>query len=222
MAKNNDTAITKMTRKAKILNFLKIFGICFAGVMVMVAGVVLYVWATGGFNPPYEPLTTWYWASEARNEEAETDPQEKTEFVIDGNKEIELDDEGHQKKDNDGNLIWKQKVDKDGNPIYESIYIIPNLGCTELDAVVEIAFSSDPSSLILQLVEDDNVKAIKAEEDEEQTEEQSNAQANNNQEQEVFYTKYNVRINSPIYLRPLTKKVTVNGAEIETNVGGWV
>lgn len=218
MAKNNDTAITKMTRKAKILNFLKIFGICFAGVMLMVAGVVLYVWATGGFNPPYEPLSSWYWASEARNQDSETDPEEKTEFVIDGNKEIELDAEGHQRKDNDGNLIWKQKTDKQGNPIFESLYIIPNRGCTELDAVVEITFNSNPSLYILQLIEDDNVKAVKPE----NTEEQNDSQSNNQQQDAVYYTKYNVKINSPIYLKPLTTKKLVNGKEIETNVGGWV
>ncbi|MBR4124540.1 MAG: hypothetical protein IKR12_03105 [Clostridia bacterium] len=185
--------------------------------MVMFAGVVLYVWATRGFNPPYVPLADWYWASEGRTEDAETDPEKKTEFVIDGNKEIELDADGHQKKDNNGNLIWKQKTDANGKPVYDSIYIVPNKGCTELDAVLEISFSSNPSSLILQLVEDDNVKAIKAESEEEQ----QNGQTNN-QEQDRVYTKYNVKINSPIYLRPLTKKAIVNGAEIETNVGGWV
>lgn len=218
MAKNNDTAITKMTRKAKILNFLKVFGISFAGVMVMFAGVVLYVWATGGFNPPHVPLSAWYWASAGRTDGAETDPQEKTEFVIDGNKEIELDADGHQKKDNNGNLIWRQKTDKNGNPVFESIYLVPNIGCTELDAVLEISLSSNPSSLILQLVEDDNVKAIKNENAEEQPDSQTDGQ----EQKEVFYTKYNVKINSPIYLRPLTKKSIVNGVEVETNVGGWV
>ncbi|MGN1212887.1 MAG: hypothetical protein ACI4TZ_02480 [Christensenellales bacterium] len=57
MARNEEIVITPMTKKQKILNAFKIIGICFGAVFGLVAGIVLYVWATGGFNPPYVPLT---------------------------------------------------------------------------------------------------------------------------------------------------------------------
>ncbi|MGN1222409.1 MAG: hypothetical protein ACI4TT_04170 [Christensenellales bacterium] len=57
MAKNEEVVITPMTKKQKILNVFKIIGICFGAMVGLVAGIVLYVWATGGFEPPYVPLT---------------------------------------------------------------------------------------------------------------------------------------------------------------------
>src|SRR5574344_1538836 len=102
MAKEKVTTITIMKKKAKWLNFLKIFGICLGGMVALVAGVVLYVWATGGFNPPYVPLT-----NEVHFE--------KSEYVIDGNKD----------------KFGKQIVDEKGNPIYQTIKIVPNENCTE-------------------------------------------------------------------------------------------
>lgn len=192
MAKKVSVAFSAMTRKQKFLNFLKIFGLSFAGVAALIAGVVIYVWATGGFNPPYVPLTEWAFSS--------------AEYVIDGNKEISIDENGNQEFDENGNLIWKQLQDKDENPIYEAVLIVPNEGCTELDAVLTIDYSTNSNSPIVQLVEDDNVKAVEKDEENE----------------DKLYYKYNVKINSPIYIKPLTKKVELNGEQVETNIGGWV
>ncbi len=191
MAKKEFTAISAMTKKQKLLNFLKIFGFSFASVMAMVAGVVLYVWATGGFNPPYVPLESWAFS--------------QAEYVIDGNKEIAVDDEG-QIKNEYGNLVWNQLAYENDNPKYEFVTIIPNEGCTELDAEISIDFSSNPNSPVLQLVEDENTKIVDKDEE----------------NPDKLYYKYNVKIGSPIYLKPLTKTVEINGEEIQTNIGGWV
>ena len=192
MAKKPVIGYSDMTRKQKLLNFLKIFGLSFAGVAAVVAGVVIYVWATGGFNPPYVPLTEWAFSA--------------AEYVIDGNSEISLDENGNQEKDENGNLVWKQLADEDGNPIYEAIKIVPNEGCTELDAVLTIDFSSNPNSPILQVIEDDNVSIVDKDEEVE----------------DKLYYKYNVKINSPIHLRPLKTTFELNGEQVETNIGGWV
>src|SRR5574344_1869590 len=149
MAKPEITAITMMTKKAKWLNFLKILGICFGGMVGLVAGVVLYVWATGGFKPPYVPLdNTWHFS--------------QSEYVIDGNNEVSEDKDGKQVFDDNGNVKWVQKTDKDGNVIYEMVMIVPNDGCTELNAVLKLSDSTN-NQMNVQLVEDDNVSAVKDE-----------------------------------------------------------
>ena len=94
--------LNQMTRKDKVIHFLKIFGFSFAGLMAVIAGIVLYVWATGGFNPPYEPLSSWAFS--------------QAEYVIDGNKIIDIDDEGNQKFDENGNLIYVDQLDENENP----------------------------------------------------------------------------------------------------------
>lgn len=190
MAKKTKTFIplNQMTRKDKIIHFLKIFGFSFAGLMAVLAGIVLYVWAIGGFNPPYEPLSSWAFS--------------QAEYVIDGNKVIDLDEDGNQKFDGNGNLMYVNQFDEEENPIYESVLIVPNEGCTELDAEVSISFSSNPSSPIIQLVEDGNVIALDKEEGEEEG---------------VYHLRYSVKINSPIYVKPVTTEV--DGKQI--NLGGW-
>lgn len=190
MTKKTKTFIplNQMSRKDKIIHFLKIFGISFASVIGLFAGITLYVWATGGFNPPYEPLTSWAFS--------------QNEYVIDGNKYIDLDEDGNQKIEND-NLVFVQKTNTKNEPIYESVMIVPNEGCTELDAEIKISFSSNPNMPVVQLVEDDNTKALDVSE---------------NDNEENFHLKYSVKIGSPIYVKPVT--TTVN--QIETNVGGWV
>ena len=98
--------------------------------------------------------------------------------------------------DNDGNLVFSQKKDKDDNLIYESIMIVPNEGCTELDATISLPSSTK----VIQLVEDDNVKALDRENEED--------------ENELCY-RYSVKINSPIYIKPVLDENGVNN-------GGWV
>ena len=62
MAKSENVVIVPMTKKQKALNALKIFGICFGTVVGIIAAVVLYVWISGGFNPPYVPLTEMHFS----------------------------------------------------------------------------------------------------------------------------------------------------------------
>ena len=190
MAKKTKTFIplNQMSRKDKIIHFLKIFGFSFAGLMAVLAGIVLYVWASGGFNPPFEPLSSWAFS--------------QAEYVIDGNKIIDLDQDGNQKFDDNGNLIYVNQLDEEQNTIYESVLIVPNEGCTELDAEVSISFSSNPSCPIIQLVEDDNVVALDKEEGEEEG---------------AYHLRYSVKINSPIYVKPVTTEI--DGKQI--NLGGW-
>ena len=185
--------LSQMDRKAKILHFLKLFGICLAGVLGVFSGVALYVWATGGFNPPYEPLTTLAFS--------------QSEYVIDGNKNIQVDELGNQVFEN-GNLVFVQQADENDEPVYEQIMLVPNEGCTELDAVIEISFSSNTDKPVIQLVEDDNTKVIENE---------------NEVRADGLHEKYSVKINSPIYIKPVTQVVTneVLG-EKEVNLGGWV
>lgn len=203
MAKKRFTALSQMSRKEKFMNVLKIFGFSFAGVMAMLAGVVLYVWISGGFKPKYVPLETWGWTTAIS---ADGTFEEKSEFVIDGNKKISVDENGNQLKTENGNLIWKQEVDEDGNPVYEFVMLGANVDCTELDAVLKIDESSNAESPILQLVEDDNTKIIDKDEN----------------DADKLYLNYTVKIGQPIKLKPLTKKVLLNGEEVEVNVGGWV
>ena len=182
-------AFGQMSKKAKVLHFLKIFGISFASVLGLVAGVVLYVFATGGFNPPYVPLTEWSFS--------------QSEYVIDTNNQISLDDEGNQLKDNNtGDLMFEQITDKDGNPIYNYVMIVPNEGCTELDAVVQLKDWTDIEPSI-QLVEDENVQAL---------------DKNANDPAGTIYYKYSVKINSPIYIK--TRTITEGGNQ--RLLSGWV
>lgn len=62
MAKKENVVIVPMTRKQKILNFLKVAGICVGAVLGVVAATILYVWLSGGFNPPYVPLTEMHFS----------------------------------------------------------------------------------------------------------------------------------------------------------------
>jgi hypothetical protein len=189
MAKKNKSFVplNQMSRKDKIIHFFKIFGISFAAVIGLFAGITLYVWATGGFNPPYEPLTAWAFS--------------QSEYVIDGNKDIDIDSDGNQKYDN-GNLLFVQKTNNNGDALYESIMIVPNEGCTELDAEIKISFSSNPNMPVVQLVEDENTKALDATE---------------NDSEEKLHFKYSVKIGSPIYIKPVTTKIN----DRDTNLGGW-
>ncbi|MBO7508162.1 MAG: hypothetical protein J6T39_00765, partial [Clostridia bacterium] len=180
-------AFGQMTKKAKFLHFLKIFGISFGAVLGLVAGVILYVFATGGFNPPYVPLTSFNFSQD--------------EYVIDTNNQIMLDEEGNQIKNEDGDLMFEQITDTEGNPVYSYVMIVPNEGCTELDAVVQLKDWTDTEPCI-QFVEDDNVVAIR--EDGEGPE-------------DICY-KYNVKINSPIYIK--TKTINQNGTFRLLN--GWI
>ena len=189
MAKKNKSFVplNQMSRKDKIIHFFKIFGISFAAVIGLFAGITLYVWATGGFNPPYEPLTAWAFS--------------QSEYVIDGNKDIDIDSDGNQKYDN-GKLLFVQKTNNNGDALYESIMIVPNEGCTELDAEIKISFSSNPNMPVVQLVEDENTKALDATE---------------NDSEEKLHFKYSVKIGSPIYIKPVTTKIN----DRDTNLGGW-
>ena len=185
--------LSQMDRKAKILHFLKLFGISLAGVLGVFSGVALYVWATGGFNPPYEPLTTLAFS--------------QSEYVIDGNKNIQVDELGNQVFEN-GNLVFVQQADENDEPVYEQIMLVPNEGCTELDAVIEISFSSNTDKPVIQLVEDDNTKVIENE---------------NEVRADGLHEKYSVKINSPIYITPVTQIINDDIlGEKEVNLGGWV
>lgn len=64
MAKNEDVVIVPMTKKQKILNVLKVTGIVFGGVIGIIAAVILYIWISGGFNPPYVPLTEMHFSQD--------------------------------------------------------------------------------------------------------------------------------------------------------------
>lgn len=167
-----DNVVVPATKKQKWLNYLKVISICLAAVVGIVAAVVLYVWISGGFNPPYVPLSELAFS--------------QTEYVIDKNGKDDL---------------------------YDTIKLVPNEGCTELDAIITISNTD-----ILQLVADDNVSPYGVDSDDTQSQQQDENQ---------IYQKFNVKINSDIKLRPITKTVTVyNGegipSEIEVNVGGWV
>lgn len=193
MAKKAFVAYSSMTKKQKFLNFLKLFGFAFAFVATIVAGSVIYVWATGGLSPKYVPLETMAFS--------------QSEYVVVGGKEIEIDEEtGKQKKTENGNAVWVHPKNADGKEIYDYVLIQPNEECTELDAILTIEFSSNLSSPIIQLYEDENVSPVNKDEENE----------------DKIYYDYNVKIGSPIYIKPLTKMVTINGEEVETNIGGWV
>lgn len=170
MAKEN-VVITPTTKKQKWLNVLKILGICFAVVVGIVAGAVIYVWATGGFNPPYVPLTELKFS--------------QNEYVL-----SDLD----------------------------NIRLVPNEGCTELDAVITIGDTN-----IVQLVEDDNTNGV-VKEDEGESEPENEPELQNDEVK--IYEKFNVKINSDIQIVPVKKTVTavIDGEEqeIQINVGGWV
>lgn len=210
MAKKHFVAYSNMTKKQKILNFLKILGFTFAGIAAVVGGVVLYIWATGKLIPGPVALTELSFVS-TTEVDGNGNPKSTNEYVIDGNKEIAIDENNKQIKDENGNLVWVQKTDANGNPLFESIIVKPNEGCTELDAVLTIDFHSNPTSPILQVVEDENCSHIESDETTENVE----------NDDKLYYT-YNVKIGSPIYLKPLTEKFELNGAEIERNIGGWV
>ena len=191
MAKKHKEFIAygQMTKKAKFVNFMKIFGIAFGAVVALVAGITLYVFLTGGFNPPFVPLETMTFS--------------QSEYVIDKNKTIKLDENNNQIYDEDGNIELVQSTDANGNPVYDYVMLVPNEGCTEFDATIKLTNSANLDHPIVQLVEDENVVAIgKTEEDEEGT----------------TYERYSVKINSPIYIKPTT---ITNGDE-ETTLSGWI
>lgn len=62
MAKKEEVVIVPLTKKQKILNALKVVGISLGAVVGVVAAVILYVWLSGGFNPPYVPLTEMHFS----------------------------------------------------------------------------------------------------------------------------------------------------------------
>ena len=195
MAKKTKTFVplSQMSKRDKILHFLKLFAISFAGVIGVFAGVALYVWATGGFNPPYEPLTTWAFS--------------QSEYVIDGNKYIDTDDYGNQKFEN-GNLVFVQEKDDKNELVYEYIMLVPNEGCTELDATIKISNSSNPNKPVIQFVEDENTKVLETDEE---------------VRQDGLHETYSVKINSPIYIQPVTEIINDDVLGVrEVNVGGWV
>ena len=148
MAKKHFTAYSNMTKKQKFLNFLKVLGFSLAGVVAVVGAVVLYVYLKGDLIPGPVPLTEITFKSS----QADADGNRTTvlEYVIDGNKQILVDDDGNQVKEN-GNLVWEQKKDDAGNPVLDSIFVGANEGCTELDAVLTIDYHSDLSSPIIQI-----------------------------------------------------------------------
>ena len=186
MAKEENVVITPMTKKQKWLNFLKIFGICVAVMVGIVGASICYVWATGGFNPPYVPLKSITFVAK----DGSALPSGATyQYVIDGPDEI---------------------------------LIAPNEGCTELDAILTIKNTS-----IIQLVEDKNVSHYvdpsELDDDKTSIDEQP---VEDQPAEEKVYTKYAVKLGSPITVKPQTRKVTVPDGEgtkeIEVNVGGWV
>ena len=185
--------LSQMSKRDKIFHFLKLFAVCFAGVIGVFAGVALYVWASGGFNPPYEPLTTWAFS--------------QSEYVIDGNKYIDTDDYGNQKFEN-GNLVFVQEKDDKNELVYEYIMLVPNEGCTELDATIKISNSSNPNKPVIQFVEDENTKVLETDEE---------------VRQDGLHETYSVKINSPIYIQPVTEIINDDVLGVrEVNVGGWV
>lgn len=186
MAKEENVVITPMTKKQKWLNFLKIFGICVAVMVGIIGASVCYVWASGGFNPPYVPLESITFVAKDGSEL----PSGTTyQYVIDGPDEI---------------------------------LVAPNEGCTELDAILTIK-----NTKIIQLVEDKNVSHYvdpsEIDDDKDTPAEQS---AEEQPEGEKVYTKYAIKLGSPIKVKPQTRKITVPDGEetkeIEVNVGGWV
>lgn len=187
MAKSKEfIPISKMTKKQKFLDILKIFGYCLAGAVGVVACVVLYVYLSGGFNPPYVPLTDWHFAQT-------TTSDAKDEFVMDSNLNIKLDEDGNQVFDEDGNVIFEQTTDDKGNPVYNSIVVVPNEGCTEVDATLKLTWSASTSSPLVQLVEDENVSAVnKTDQDSDDT----------------LYYEYNIKLGKPIYIRPINQDKT--------------
>lgn len=171
MAKKS-VVVTPKTKKQKLLNVLRIVGICFGAVIGIVAGAIVYVWATGGFNPPYVPLTELSFS--------------QNEYVL-----SDLD----------------------------NIRLVPNEGCTELDAVIKIGDTN-----IVQLVQDENTIGISDNSSEQEPD--VAPQTEDEDAQIQIFEKYNVKINSDIQIVPVKKTITkiVDGEpqEVTVNFGGWV
>lgn len=198
---NANKPTQKISKKYILQQTLKIFGICLGAFAVLVGAISAYLGISGKFyeNVPLSQIAF-----------------SKNVYVIDGNLEKYYHTESstpstsYSQVDDTYHLDYRTKQDQSNNPIYETIEVVANEGCTELDAQVTVITQGK-----IQIVEDSNTIAIK------ENETQNQQQAKDGPE----YRKYNVKIGTPIKIKPITQTVAMklDGADVSrsVNVGGW-